>query len=81
MGLILDNYGRPILHPGDVIAIRQFNGRSFESKVREPLRVVKDDDIRIHFKDAMNGKEEWVFKHDVELKLLARADEPPIVES
>jgi hypothetical protein len=41
VSLILDSYGRPILYPGDVIAIRKFNGRSFQSEVRHPLRVTR----------------------------------------
>ena len=80
MGLILDSYGRPVLHPGDVIALFH------DGEVRQPLRITRVtrgeegtiNAYRIYFKDAINEKEEWVFSHDSAVKLLARADEPTV---
>ena len=76
MSLVLDAYGRPVLHANDIIAIRYNNG-----VIREPLRVMRvtwrdSADLgsghRIYFKEAMDSKEEWEFAHDVAVKLLAR---------
>jgi hypothetical protein len=86
--LILDADGAPVLHEGDVIALRNSIGHyaivpdesGFKAGIAlvegdEPLIVLSVDDARIHFKRPFSRQEHWVFKHDVEVKLLARPND------
>jgi hypothetical protein len=76
--LILDADGAPVLHAGDVISLRPGGGNSWPWGVHsikddEPLIVEEVTDKHIKFRRPF-GHSDWVFKHDVEVKLLARGE-------
>lgn len=72
-GLILDANGRPILHPHDIIAIK--NRRT--QKVTEPLIFIAVNLSAgvLLYKEPMSSKVQQICTNDLDIKLLARGND------
>lgn len=72
MSLILDSYGRPIIHPDDIIMLW-----SAERGEHGPYRVVRvpTDYAHIIVKEAIGSKEIHLPTHGLNVKLLARGSD------